>query len=465
MRPPGGVLRFLCALALIAPALAAEAPWKAGLASIPITPGKSMWMAGFGARTKPSEGALHELYVKALALEDRTGRRAVLVTSDLVGFSAAMTQLIADQARRRYGLPRDRLILNSSHTHSGPLLANPLSIWLTGRLSAEQERDVEEYTRDVEQKVVAVVGAALADLRPARLSFGHSRATFGVNRRIKTESGWASFRANPDGPSDPDVPFLRLDSPEGRLRGVVFGYACHTSTLLPDNYRFSGDYAGFAQEWLEKQHPGALALFVAGCGGDIGAAPRGTVELARKHGETLAAAVGGAMDGPAMPVDGPLKTAFEVFPVAFAPPPSRAEFQARLQHKDVYTRQHAEEMLRMLARDGRLPTVYPYPLQVWQFGPDLTLVALAGEAVVDYALRLKKELSRDRVPPGRGAVWVAAYSNDVFAYIPSLRVLKEGGYEGGEATVGARLPGPFAPDIEERIIGKVHELVRKVRRR
>jgi prepilin-type N-terminal cleavage/methylation domain-containing protein len=117
---------------------------------------------------------------------------------------------------------------------------------------------------------------------------------------------------------------------------------------------------------------------------------------------------------------------------------------------------HAQELLKMLDRDGRLPTEYPYPLQVWQFGPDLTLIAMSGEPVVDYALRLKKELGAD-------SLWVAGYSNDAFAYIPSLRVQHEGGYEGGGATVGARLPGPFAPSIEETIVRKVHELIERTR--
>jgi hypothetical protein len=456
----------------MAPSFGATPSWKAGVSKTRITPSKPLWMGGFSGRTKPSEGTLLDLNAKALALEDQTGARAVLVTADLIGFPAVVTQRIAEQVEKRYGLPRDRLILNGSHTHSGPVLAHPLQIPYKARMSAEQWRDVEDYTRELEDKVVAVVGAALKDLRPARLSFGHGAANFGVNRRRKAEKGGAvSFVANPQGPVDHDVPVLRVDSEQGRLRGVVFGYACHCSTLLPDNYRFCGDYAGFAQASLETQHPDAVALFVAGCGGDVNAAPRGTVELARQYGETLAAAVDQAIGGSMRPVRGPLHCVLEVVPIAFAPPPSREELEARAQGKDTESARqareflrvssaelkvHAQELLKMLDRDGRLPTEYLYPLQVWQFGPDLTLIAMAGEPVVDYALRLKKELGAD-------SLWVAGYSNDAFAYIPSLRVLQEGGYEGGGATVGARLPGPFAPSIEETIVRKTHELIERTR--
>lgn len=445
-------------LAAVDPALGARPPWKVGLAKVQITPRKSLWMAGFSARTKPSEGIIQEIYVKALALEDQSGRRAVLVTSDLVGFPASVTNPIAARVEKSYRLGRDRLILNASHSHSGPVLANPLRITYEARMSAEQVRDIEEYTRGLEDKVVSVVGAALRDLRPARLSFGRTEAGFAVNRRIKTEAGWLSSRVNPEGPVDHDVPLLRVDSEQGALRGVVFGYACHNTTVVANTYQFNGDYAGFAQEWLEKQHPDAVALFVEGCGADANPNPRGTVELARQYGETLAAAVEKALGGGLRPVRGPLKPAYAIFPVAFAPPPSREQLAARIQDKNLDVRRHAEDLLKMLDRDGRLPGEYPYPLHVWQFGQDLTFIALAGEVVVDYVLRLKKELGAEKL-------WVSAYNNDVFAYIPSRRVLEEGGYEGGSAMIGARLPGPFAPSIEETIIQKVHELIARVRKR
>ena len=458
--------------------------WKAGVANVVITPDKPLWMGGFGARTNTSSGTLQELYAKALALDDGSGRPAVLVTTDLVGFGAAVGKNIAERAEKQYGLSRARLILNSSHTHSGPLLADPLSLWYRWRLSDQQYQDVEDYTRELEDKVVAVVGSALKDLRPARLSFGHGEAYFGVNRRRKAEQGGLpattsaqagaiSFVPNPQGPVDPDVPVLRVESQQRQLRGIVFGYACHTSTLLPDNYRFCGDYAGFAQERLQKQHPDAVAFFVQGCGGDIMASPRGTVELARQYGETLAARADKVLGGPMRLVRGPLRCAFEVFPLAFAPPPGREELEARVQGvntesrrqareflraNDVELQRHAQELLKILDGGGQLPTEYPYQLQVWQFGEDLTFIAMAGEPVVDYARRLKKELGAEQL-------WVAGYCNDVFAYIPSLRVLQEGGYEGGGAIIGARLPGPFVPSVEERIIRKAHELVARVQTR
>ena len=112
-----------------------------------------------------------------------------------------------------------------------------------------------------------------------------------------------------------------------------------------------------------------------------------------------------------------------------------------------------------------LRTEYQFPLQVAQLGHDLTLVALCGEAVVDYSLRLKRELREspeDRVDGSGSMIWVAGYSNHVCGYLPSRRVLEEGGYEGGGAMTSTNYPGPFAPSVEERVIRKVKELVEQL---
>jgi hypothetical protein len=233
---------------------------------------------------------------------------------------------------------------------------------------------------------------------------------------------------------------------------IVFGYACHNTTCGGDIYTLHGDYAGFAQIELEQHYPSAAAMFVQGCGADANPSPRGTLELARQHGNELAAAVSEAIKGHLRPVNGPLACACDTVPVAFAAPPTREDLQAQLTDKDVFRRWYAQEMLKALDRDGRLPSEYPYVASAWRFGRDLTLVALSGEVVVDYDLRLKKELGGDRL-------WVAGYCNDVFAYIPSRRVLEEGGYEAGGAMLYYIQPGPFAPSVEETIVAKVHALV------
>ena len=109
-------------------------------------------------------------------------------------------------------------------------------------------------------------------------------------------------------------------------------------------------------------------------------------------------------------------------------------------------------MLEHLAK-GKIPDQYPYyPVQVWRFGDQLTWVALGGEVVIDYNKRLKKEIG------GKAPVWIAGYANDVMAYIPSARVLKEGGYEADSSQIYYGMPTKWSPKIEDLIVNKVHEL-------
>lgn len=431
--------------------------WKAGVASIVITPDEPMWMAGYAARDKPSEGKINDLHAKALALENEHGTRLVIVTVDLLGIPRQMRDWLTEHVKESYKLEPESLLLNASHTHSGPVLREAkYSIYgntLYG-LSPEQIQQNNKYVDNLQEKLLDLIGKAIENMAPAKLGYSHARAGFAMNRRLPTERGFQNS-PNPDGPVDHDVPVLRIDGQDGKLRAVLFGYACHNTTL--SGYKFCGDYAGFAQENIEQAHPGTTAMFMAGCGGDQNPYPRGgpnTLDYCKQHGRALANGVEAALAPRARPVTGPIHAALDTVMLDFAPPPSREQLEASAKSENKYVRRHAQVLLEELEKNGKIRTTYPYLVQVIRFGDEVTMVALAGEVVVDYSLRLKSEL------PGR-AVWVAAYSNDVFGYVPSLRVLKEGGYEAGDAMLYTDLPGPFAPSVEERIVAKVHELVDK----
>jgi len=426
-----------------------EADWKAGVASVVITPEQPMWMAGYAARDKPSEGKIHDLYAKALALQDAQGTRLVIVTLDLVGVRRPLRDWLVAEAGKRCDLPPEGLLLNASHTHCGPeLRASKAALY---DLDPGRVEQAERYCETLRGKLLGLVERALGNLAPARLTSTHARAGFAMNRRLPTERGFQN-RPNPDGPVDHDVPVLRVDSPDDKRVAVLFGYACHATTL--SFYQFCGDYPGFAQAYLEEAHPGTTALFLAGCGGDQNPQPRRTLELAEQHGRALANGVEAALVARPRPVRGPIRAAIDEVTLGFAEPPSREELQKQAESKNKYERRHAQALLGELEQNGRIRSTYPYLVQVVRFGDDLTLVAMAGEVVVDYALRLKSEL-------GGAPVWVAGYSNDVFGYLPSRKVLEEGGYEGGGAMRYTTLPGPFAPNVETLVVEKVHELFRK----
>lgn len=448
------LLSLTVAALWIAPASAES--WKAGVARIAITPEKPMWMSGYAGRDKPAEGKLHELWAKALVLEDTTGKRAVLITLDLVGISRQVSMAIAADLKKQHGLERDAVFINTSHTHCGPVIRGNLDSMYN--LGAEQEKLITDYSDGLVRKTVTLVGEAIKDLGPAQLSWGIGSAGFAVNRRNNKEADVPKLREAGElkGPVDHDLPVLAVRDPAGKLRAIVCGYACHATVL--SFYQWCGDWPGFAQLALEKAHPGAVALVWAGCGADQNPLPRRTVELAEKYGNQLAAGVEKVLQNGLQPLTGSLHTTYREIDLGLAELPSRenlVKVAADPTPANRFLAARARKLLKDIENHGSLKQTYPYPIQVWKLG-DVTWVSLGGEVVIDYVIRLKKELS-----PGK--TWVAGYSNDVMAYIPSLRVLKEGGYEGASSMIYYGLPSVWSPRVEEQIISTVHELVGKVR--
>lgn len=445
------------------PATDGKMGWKAAAQAVAITPDKPMWMAGYASRNKPSEGKVHELFAKVLVLEDTDGRRVVIVTTDLIGIKAVLRGPVEARVEREFGIPPEALLMNASHTHCGPELREDISE--VYGLDAEAAAAARLYTQGLIDKIVTAVGAAIAKLEPAELTYSHARAGFAMNRRLPTANGVINS-PNPDGPVDHDVPVLRVQNAEGKLLAVLFGYACHNTSL--SFYLFCGDYAGFAQEYLEAAHPGTVAMFMMGCGGDQNPYPRRTLELCQQHGRALANAVEAGLETlRTRPVHGPLRPVMKNVTLEFAAPPDKETLLEQAKSNNRYEAGHARGLLEQLEKLGRIPLEYEFPLQTIQFGDDLTLIAICGESCVEYSLRLKRELQQTPhdITDAEPVVWVAGYSNNVFGYLPNLSVLQTGGYEGASAMQYTKYPGPFAPSVEERVIGKVHELVKEARGR
>lgn len=429
---------------------AATEVWKAGVAKAKITPAEPMWMAGYGGRNHPSEGTLTDLWAKVLVLQDAAGNRAVLITLDLVGIGPKTAAKICDLLKQRHGIERRQIALCTSHTHTGPALQDNLAPLHYLVVDANQQAAIERYTNSLPEKIAGAVAKALADLSPSRLAWANTTATFAVNRRNnRPESMVPQWRAEGQlkGPIDHDVPVLAAREMDGRLKAVVFGYACHATVL--SFYQWSGDYPGFAQIELEKMHPDCQAMFWAGCGADQNPLPRRTVELAQQYGRELAAAVDKVLSAEMQPIASTLKSQLRFIDLPLAALPDRKEIEADVTSSNKFVAARAKMLLSQIDGGQPLQPTYPFPVQTWQLGPEIQFVTLGGEVVVDYAIRLKTEISGQKT-------WVAGYANDVMAYIASRRVLREGGYEGGGAMVYYGLPTVWSPEIENLIVDEVH---------
>jgi len=464
------IVKSLSCLSLWVVLLGLESPgaaesssvWKAGVARVDTTPTKPVRMAGYASRTSPSQGVAHPLAAKALALADASDHKVVFVTCDIIAFRRSFTNGVTERVKARYGLPREDVVLFASHNHAGPSPVDPESRRDEdgNRAPGEGFENNVAYTIDLENKIVDLIGEALARMQPASLSYGIGRAHFALNRREPVTKG-IKLGKNPAGPTDESVPILQVQGANGKPLAIVFGYACHNTTLRPDMMQIAADFAGYAQDRIEADHPGAVALFVTGCAGDADPHPFGTLRMAEEHGRELGEAVKFVLDHPAwmMNLTGPLRTAYTETTIHFAGPTDRASYEKMLTDSNRGRQGHAKRMIERINQGRPVATEYPhYSVHAFALGDQVTLVALSGEVVVDYAIRLQKELGgADRT------LWVAAYANDVIGYIPSVRVLKEGGYEGGESFYGSTWPAPFAADIESIVVNTAHEVVKKVR--
>ncbi len=447
---------FFLLVLLAAPPASAEEPagWRAGVAKANITPDQPMWLAGYGGRDRPAEGKLHDLWVKALALEDAMGRRVVLLTSDLCGMPKWLDENVCARLKKTHGLERDQIRLTNSHNHCAPAVRDELADYYP--LDDVQKKLVDEYSARLEEDIVATIEKALSSLRPAKLSAGEGLCTFAVNRRNNKVAEVAATLGRGGrlkGPVDHSVPVLAVQSADDALVAVVLGYACHNTTL--DFYRWCGDYAGFAQIALEKAHPGALALFVDGCGGDQNPLPRRTVVLCEKYGNELAAAVERVLNKPMRPLTPKPVTAFEFVTLAFERNPTRQELEAHARGANVIRARWARRMLKQLDAGKPFADSYPYAVQGWLLGDQLW-IALGGEALVDYSIKFKNKY-------GTGT-WVTSYFADLTAYIPSERNWDEGGYEVAYLYEYMLPAERWARDVEERITAAVGRVVSRVRK-
>ena len=417
--------------------------YKVGTASTVITPRESMWLAGYAVRTRPSNGTLSDLYAKALAIEDVNGQRFVLITMDLIAISREIGSAVAARALQTHALPRERFLFSASHTHYGPDI-RPDKVEFF-KIPPEFAAKIEPYGRWLTDALSELVDRALSSLQPVQLFARRTAAAFASNRRPISHG------------VDHDVPVLEARDDAGRTRAIVFGYACHNTSIDPMDGRYSGDWAGFAQSQLEEQHPGATALFVTGAAADQNPDPRYRLELSQQYGAQLADAVEASLAGDGITIEGDLAVAYEDVPIAHEPLPSKAQLEANLTTDDEPLKMKSRYLLRALSEGRAFPQTYPCPVHVVRLGRQLLLVAIVGEPVIDYAHRIKRDFAG--VAP---IVWVAGYCNDMFGYVPTRAVLSEGGYEGGRSVLWSALPMPFAADTEDRVMDAVHRLVNEV---
>jgi hypothetical protein len=414
---------------------------KLGTYKADITPTVPLPLAGFTTRRGVFQGITHRLYARIFAFEqtDAAGapKRALIVSADLIWWGTERMDYVRKALKERYGIEGEAIILQGTHTHSGPQTS-------TRHTSSIGECD-RDYVKKLEDILIAGVGQALHNMESVTIERGKGQCDINMNRR-KLIDGQMRMAPNEDGPIDRDVTVIRFRRTDGSDKAVMVHYTCHP-TITDSNY-ISSEYCGVAMENVEKQLGGdVISAFLQGCCGNIRPA------LIRDGGfykgvDAEVCALGGKLSAEVMVV---LNRAMTPLKLA-ALKSQRIQIPLFLQSlptlEELQQKQNAEGTIgawsRMLLSDpDRIQPVVWFDMTLLRIADGLSFLSMNGEVVVEYGLFLKENYG--------GRILPVPYSNGMVGYIPTARQVEEGGYEGRDSFAVFGLPAPFAPSLEEEI--------------
>ncbi|MFM8400747.1 MAG: PVC-type heme-binding CxxCH protein, partial [Pirellula sp.] len=378
----------------------------------------------------------------------------MIVSIDAIGISAVMTEKILDKVLPTLKIPRSRIVFCTTHSHTAPHLDGLIpNLFGVPMADAEQQAMLRTTQMNID-RIAQVILDAKKTLQPGTVDYGLGRAGFAINRRMLNDKQWVGIGTVDEGPVDRNVRVLRVRDNAGKLVAVSYQYACH-STSTSEN-KISGDWGGISAGIIEEKNPGCIALPIIGCGADANPNPRGSFTLARKHGAEMAESVQTVLGNELKPLPKPTNAAFVLVALA-SERPNKQKLEAMQKSSSAHERNFANTWLELLSRKDRIPETYPAPVHLWSFGKDLAWVFMGGEVVVDYQIRLEKELSQFE------NVWVAGYVDDVFAYVASERVRGEGGYEVDGSMLYYGQPGRWESGSEDKIVDRVLQMTKQQR--
>lgn len=427
--------------------------YRAGTATERVTPNEPLWLAGYAVRTSPARGTLSDLYASALSLDDGDGGRLVIASIDLIAITRTIADPVYEAVFKATGLPRERLILAATYTHYGPEFRPDKELFFN--IPSEYASKILPTARRLSDALVRVILAALDEVEPVRLLARKTVAGFAHNRR---RAGVREGTPSTEDVLDRDVPVIEAVRADGSSKAILFGYACHNTTIPPEDGRYCADWAGFAKEQIRAARAGTTPLFITGCAADQNPEPRGSVELSRQYGAELAEAVLNGDRDAAIEVSGSIRVAVDDVPLPLQPVTRQAvEQMLAAGADDPPKRVKARFLLEQMDRGEPLIRAYPAPMQAVRLGEQVLWIVMSGETVVDWSHAFKRAFA-DVAP----LVWVAGYCNDMYGYLPTRRIKNEGGYEGGRANLWSWVPSPFTLDVEDTVTAAIRRLVTKV---
>jgi len=431
----------------------------AGFARANLTPPLGTTMAGWLHRdvAKGCENVHDDLFARVLYLEHE-GEPALLVALDLLFLSRAETDQVKGALGRCLDLAPRRILVNFSHTHSGPALGR----WGLTALGTPNL----EYLDQVQSAVLAAASEARRTARPASLRTGMGRTGLPLNRRLPDGRGGIGFRPNPQGVVCDALPVCLVEDSGAAPLALLFSVACHPSTI--QGWSISADFPGVAVQALDA-YLGleAGSIFLQGAGADTKACVigdgrdedgptwrRATWEDVEAAGTMVAQEVMSLLEG-GLPSDEPCLRCASVETIwPLLPPPSRECYAAiaAAPDTDQFRRAWAQRQLQALDRGRSLPTAVPVTVCGMQIAKRCRLIGLEGELVASLG-----NLIVERFP--QGATFALGFTNGTQLYLPDSTILAEGGYE-AESYWEYDWPSPLAPGTERIVEQALADLQR-----
>ena len=430
----------------------------AGFAAVDVTPPGPLVLSGFAARASRSEGVNDRLCARAMAVAGEGSTPLVVITLDVIGVAAELTQRIA-LALSRSGVyvGPDRIAVVATHTHSGP--ATLPRAFLGQVDGAVIDRLVAG--------AVAAAGEAMTRLEPGEFRFGSALVPgIAVNRR------------DPAGPVDDELTVLGFWRENAAVpSGMLVSFALHPVVLGPSNLLVTRDYVGFVVDELAAAFPGAVPLYACGFAGQINHDPAAVASASdapvEKRGFAVAAAIGQRLAAAAraaiassQPSSRPAATRVagrRLRLPLLAPAEASAVLLKRWQRElaaatpqtDPWRRAILPELIGWAKAHSGVAAPAEVATTVAAFGlADFALLFAPGEPFVEYALELKRDFPGKVMPLG--------FCNDAPGYLPTADAMSQGGYEVDMAYMFYGMPGRFAPELEDLLRQAMNGLVREV---
>ena len=414
-----------------------------GLYELDITPPLGVNLPGY-FEARVASGIRDNLFVRAMALENSEGTPFILINMDAITSEAAQTAFIRGRVSRLTGVPDGNVMVTATHTHTG----GPVDGFVPGTVD-------ENYMQYLAERAADAAVLAWNRRAPARLGSGRTQEdSISFIRRYHMKDG--SFQTNPGfraelidrpaGDIDPEVSLIKIESPDGKLMGVVTNFACHLDTV--GGCRYSADYPGELARVLKSVYgQEVVSIFLTGACGNINhydflhrtqdyykkADPPHHVRMGR----ILAGSVIRALATIETKEEEALAVDSASFPGLIRTPSAEdvAKAQARLEKQpyevcfrsetgvtgntyNLVERHYARSLLDVAKIEKKQVTL---PVQAARIG-ETAIVGVPCELFVEFGLEIKKRSPYD-------FTMISTLTNAQFGYIAVREAFEQGGYE------------------------------------